>query len=320
MIGIQGEIMRHGVSMRVTAVSFALILAATSFGGGRAEAASRATSGGSGSSADVGQASPLRTSDKPLRDRVSKRPVAHGSMAKASNRKSKGSAPWMADPLTTGPSAQPGTGPAPQVPVAAPPVPAVVTGNPEIERAGGFDGLSMSSGPDTNGEPPDPYLAVGPEHVMQVVNSSFQISDRQGNHSDIMWTQSLAGFIDSFSLPGLSQASWFDPRVVYDSLHGRWILTADGFDCTPVPGESVYGNGYLFFATSDTINPTAGWTGTYLWYADYLVDYSAPGTSTDKFAFGRNFRGSNLRARRGAKACGCSGRSPAPAACGWQCR
>ena len=47
----------------------------------------------------------------------------------------------------------------------------------------GFDGLSRSSGPDTNGEPPDPVGAVGPDHVMQIINSSFRMTDRQASES-----------------------------------------------------------------------------------------------------------------------------------------
>ena len=64
----------------------------------------------------------------------------------------------------------------------------------------------------------------------------------------------------------------------------RWTaLTA-----TPA-SISTFGHGYLFFATSDTSDPTGNWTGSYFFAEDFLIDYSAPGTSTDKFAFGSNF-------------------------------
>ncbi len=52
--------------------------------------------------------------------------------------------------------------------------------------------------------------------------------------------------------------------------------------------DSTFGHGYLFFATSDTIDPTGTWTGTYFLGDDLLIDYTAPGTSTDKFAFASN--------------------------------
>ena len=81
---------------------------------------------------------------------------------------------------------------------------------------------------------------------------------------------------------------WFDPHAIYDSLHGRWLLTMDGFDCD-TSGGANFGHGYLFFATSDTTDPTGNWTGSYLFAEDFLIDFSAPGTSTDKFAFGSNF-------------------------------
>ena len=120
---------------------------------------------------------------------------------------------------------------------------------------------------------------------MQVVNSSFRITDRQGVQSEL--PTPFAGFVDSFGFTELGDAVWFDPHAIYDSLHGRWLLTMDGFDCN-AGVDSNFGHGYLFFATSDTSDPTGNWTGSYLFAEDFLIDYSAPGTSTDKFAFGSN--------------------------------
>ena len=72
-----------------------------------------------------------------------------------------------------------GTGP--KVAVAAAPLPADATTNSDgPAKQTGFAGLSESSGPDTNGEPPDPWVAVGPEHVVQAVNLTMRITDRQG--------------------------------------------------------------------------------------------------------------------------------------------
>ena len=275
--------MRRRQTGRATAASVMLILAAGSFGGAPTVAIAAPASDRSGPSEVADPTAPVRSSIKPLRDGVGKRPVAHGSLAQASDRKAGASPARMADPFTRVPSDVSGGGPVPRSPVAVP-VEATVTASPPIGHAG-FNGLSRSSGPDTNGEPPDPYLAVGPEHVMQVVNSSFRTTDRQGLQLDI---GSLAGFIDTFSFAGLGTASWFDPHIVYDSLQGRWLLTVDGFDCAPDGVDSFYGNGYLFFATSDTTDPTGDWTASYFSAPDYLIDYTAPGTSTDKFAFGSN--------------------------------
>ena len=281
--------MRRRMSIRATAVSVILVLAAAPVGGGvrtsAAMPASQAAPDVSGSSSVAASASQVRASIKPLRDRVTKGPVGRGRMAEASDRKSAGSRPRTASLLTTASSRVPGSGPGLRSPVALP-AQATTTTNPPIAQPG-FEGMSPSGGPDTLGEPPDPYLAVGPEHVMQVVNSSFRTTDRQGNFVE---SASLGGFIDDFAF-GLGDASWFDPRVLYDSLHGRWLLTVAGFDCVPDDVNSFFGNGYVFFATSDTIDPTGVWTGSYIWYPDAFADFSAPGTSTDKMAFASNIFG-----------------------------
>ena len=124
---------------------------------------------------------------------------------------------------------------------------------------------------------------------MQVVNSSFRITDRQGVQKED--PTAFAAFVDTFGFPELTpDVVWFDPHVIYDSLHGRWLLTMDGFDCNADPrGPPLrFGHGYLFFATSDTIDPTAFWTGSYLLGKDTLIDYTAPRHVTDKMAFASN--------------------------------
>ena len=103
---------------------------------------------------------------------LTKGPRAQGSMAKASNRTSSGpTIPRLSSPLAAAaPSKVRGPSPLAVAPL---PVEATLTANPAIGQPG-FEGMSRSSGPDTDGEPPDPFLAVGPDHVMQILNSSFQ--------------------------------------------------------------------------------------------------------------------------------------------------
>ena len=86
-----------------------------------------------------------------------------------------------------------------------------------------------------------------------------RITDRQGAQSQD--PQTFAGFVFTFGFPELNGAVWFDPHAIYDSLHGRWLLTMDGFDCTPGI-DATFGHGFLFFATSDTSDPTGSWTGS----------------------------------------------------------
>jgi len=205
-----------------------------------------------------------------------------GRMSKASDVPSKGAPPRIVAPFGTEPTKPISKPRAAQLTPPAP-VQATFTAQPNIGQQG-FEGLSRSSGPDTNTEPAGPWVAVGPEHVMQMTNRSFRTTDRQGIVLD---TASIAGFIGTFSSFSLGQVSWYDPHVIYDSLHNRWFMTVDGLDCIPDAAAS-YGHGYTFFAISDTTDPTGFWTGAYFSWDDALIDNTAPGTASDKFAFSSN--------------------------------
>ena len=50
--------------------------------------------------------------------------------------------------------------------------------------------------------------------------------------------------------------------MIYDSLHGRWLMTMAGWDCGAA-ARATFGTGFLFFATSDTSDPTDFWTARY---------------------------------------------------------
>jgi hypothetical protein len=251
---------------RLAVATFALALAATSGGAVTAQQPTASTSAAAPSG----------------HGHLTKGPRGHARMDKATDKTSSGgSVPRPASPLAKA-SSQISRTPSPADPAPLP-VQATLTANPAIGQPG-FDGLSRSSGPDTNGEPPDPYLAVGPDHVMQTTNSTFKITDRAGTPIE---ATPISGFIDGFAFDGLGSPEWFDPHVIYDSLHGRWLMTVNGVACGTTTG--TFGSGYLFFATSDTIDPTGFWTGTYFFLDDFLLDYSAPGTSSDKFAWSTNY-------------------------------
>jgi hypothetical protein len=172
-------------------------------------------------------------------------------------------------------------GPQANGPLAAAAAPnfATLTGRPPIAKPT-IDGFAFG-GPFTNLEPPDPWLAVGPDHIVQVVNVAMRITNRQGVTEEEL---SLAEF---FELPGSPATRNTDPRVIYDSLHGRWILIELSFDCQPGTG-ATWGHGYLDFAISETADPTAGWTTYQFIYPDAIADYPGIGTSTDKVAISAN--------------------------------
>jgi hypothetical protein len=174
------------------------------------------------------------------------------------------------------------TAPSVGIQTLAPPSPIPATTNADgPAKLAGFPGLARSSGAATNDEPPDPWVAVGPDHVVQVVNVTMRITDRQGGGS------LHVALPDFFGLPTNPVTFDSDGRVIYDSLHARWLATEVSWDCSPSSG-AIFGNGYLDVAVSRTADPTGIWDVYSIRYSDRLPDFPAPGTSTDKVGFGSN--------------------------------
>ncbi|MCI0397213.1 MAG: Ig-like domain-containing protein [Chloroflexi bacterium] len=89
--------------------------------------------------------------------------------------------------------------------------------------------------------PPDPELAVGPNHVIAVVNVAFEIYDKNG--------ASLAGptTFQSFMGSNPNCTGVFDPNALYDEQSDRYVL-----------GIDADGTHYCI-AVSQTGNPTGAW-------------------------------------------------------------
>ena len=108
--------------------------------------------------------------------------------------------------------------------------------------------------------PPDTEMAVGPNHILQVVNSTYQIFDKSGN--------SIAGPFDTNTLwsgfGGRCQTdNDGDAVFLYDEQNDQWILSQFAVSAAP---ESVC------FAISQTGDPT----GSYYLYqlvTDDFPDY-----------------------------------------------
>ena len=176
------------------------------------------------------------------------------------------------------------TGPAtraPQAPLVAPaPTPATIgTASPAVEA------VSTSGASSNVVEPPDPFIAAGPDHVVQATNAGIRITNRTGGAPS---AYSLQDFFGISAVGGGYQAEAFDPRVIYDSLHGRWLASEASFDCYPDPGHATVGTGYIDIAISDTADPNLGWSVLSLPYSDTVTDYPGLGTSTDKIVVSAN--------------------------------
>jgi hypothetical protein len=106
--------------------------------------------------------------------------------------------------------------------------------------------------------PPDTMGAVGPNHVMTLLNSSARIQDRTGNGLSTLTLSNFWGAVGPFEVDATQRehygtVTWvFDPRLFYDAQQQRWIACslADG----PQPGESL-----LLIGVSRTSDPTGDW-------------------------------------------------------------
>ena len=140
----------------------------------------------------------------------------------------------------------------------------------------GFNGFSYAAFSDTGCQPPDPWVAIGPDHVIQTVNKAVQILDRNG---DLNLSASFEDFFSVAAVAGNGNA-----RVIFDSLHQRWVMTEASWVC-----DATGGVGYIDFLVSSTADPTDPWRLDFLQFNNFLPDFPAPGTSTVNLAFAANF-------------------------------
>jgi hypothetical protein len=158
--------------------------------------------------------------------------------------------------------------------VAPAPVQASLTSAPDNHVAG-FTGVAETDQASPGLEPADSSVAVGPDQVVQIANLVLRITARDGGAAV---TRSVPGLFELGT--GLFDR---DPRVVYDSLHGRFVATETTWDCLP-DANATFGHGYLDLAVSRTTDPRGPWD-VYFWFFDDVVPVAPSiGTSTDKLA------------------------------------
>lgn len=125
--------------------------------------------------------------------------------------------------------------------------------------------------------PPDTMGAAGPDHLLVMLNTQVRIQSKTGTTLN---TVSLSTFWTSGT--GLS-GSPFDPKVVYDSLSGRWLATVDA--------NAQSTTSAVWFAISATSDPTGSWT-FYAFDADaantYWADYPGFGMNSTWIAITNN--------------------------------
>lgn len=146
-----------------------------------------------------------------------------------------------------------------------------------VHRGGvtGFTGIAQ-----TEWSPPDPSIAVGPNHIVETVNAAIAFYDKNGNQtfSSHLGTPGTPGF---FETVGASSNFVFDPKCFYDHKTGRFVVIA-----LEQVGST---ESWIDIAISDDSDPNGVWykyrtfSVINVGSANYWVDY--PGLGFDDNAF-----------------------------------
>jgi len=95
---------------------------------------------------------------------------------------------------------------------------------------------------------PDPVIAVGPNHIVLVVNSNVGIYTKTG--TQISPTTSLQTWFSSKNPPGVP----FDPKIIYDNISNRWVIFA------LANNKPTYTKSSYLISVSQTSDPTGLWS------------------------------------------------------------
>ncbi len=92
--------------------------------------------------------------------------------------------------------------------------------------------------------PPDPDVAVGPNHIITTVNVDFSIWDKEGN-----LINNING--ETWCSQAIGAPNAFDPQVIFDHYENRWIIL---WDTRPESTQSSF-----VIAYSDDSDPNGIW-------------------------------------------------------------
>lgn len=150
--------------------------------------------------------------------------------------------PWIGRTRTEAPVFDPKAGPI------RPPVfdPQTISHEPgTITRQGNGD-IGFTGVTSTGWNPPDPHMAVGPNHIMLIVNGAIAAKTKDGG---FLWQDQIegtGGFWGSVGAGGFV----FDPEVCYDPYEDRFYAMAN---------EQNGSRSYLLLGVSSTGDPQDSW-------------------------------------------------------------
>ena len=155
--------------------------------------------------------------------------------------------------------------------------------------ASGFPALSLRdqfTGFGTGSIPPDTMGAIGPDHFLQILNTSAAVFDRTGRRLSHVTLDSFFRVVEGGVTHPRNGA--FDPRVLYDRRSGRWFASA------VERGEPSGEANHLVLAVSATSDPTGAWfhylvrSGLPTDTRTYFSDFDALGTDDNGVYLGVN--------------------------------
>ena len=141
------------------------------------------------------------------------------------------------------------------------------------------------------GVPPDTDGDIGPNHYVQVVNTSLTVFSRTGT---VKMGPSPTGSVFTGFAGACGQSNDGDATVRYDHLADRWVVAQFSL------GNGANGPYYQCVAVSTTPDPT----GTYARYQynyNALNDYPKVGLWPDAYYFTFNMFGTTLPGRQGLR-------------------
>ncbi len=132
---------------------------------------------------------------------------------------------------------------------------------PALRAVASFDGLgdgfSGTAGDARLRNPSDNSLAVGPNHIVQIVNSVMAVYTRAGAQFDTTGTVLYGPVVTNAIFKGFGgtceKSRSGDAVVRYDQLAGRWLYVLPIFG--KLPGDSTYAMCYAVSAGPDPLGP-----------------------------------------------------------------
>lgn len=134
------------------------------------------------------------------------------------------------------------------------------TGGPGSEATPGTWVASFDARGDTGMFPPDTVLAVGPEYIVEAVNSGFVTYTKTGTAAS-----GFTNFNSFVNLPSPWAGFTYDPRVVYSPEYGKFLMMIMGLDETNLKS-------YVWLMVSQDSNPNGNW-----WIYRFDVSTGSPG-------------------------------------------